>query len=179
MEGTEHPYDDTMHYEVYRLSWVPYAKTAIAFVAILVAGFVVSASVWNSVSTDPSRHTVVGLAIAGLLFAIGATIYKILYLRSVHLYTNDAGVWMFRGVLPWQRAIWGVKWRDVEAASYYPGFFSWILRSYTVRIGHRFTRTSEIVLGHVARGDRAAEHINSLHQVMLRHEDAGELVREA
>ncbi|WP_145155808.1 hypothetical protein [Pseudomonas oryzihabitans] len=178
MEGTERPYGDTMDYEVYRLSWVPYAKTAIAFVAILVAGFVVSASVWNSVSTDQSRHTVAGLTIAGLLFAIGATIYKIFYLRSVHLYTNDVGVWMFRGVLPWQRAIWGVKWRDVEAASYYPGFFSWILRSYTVRIGHRFTRTSEIVLGHVARGDRAAAHINGLHQVMLVNEEAGEFRRD-
>lgn len=179
MDGTEHTYDDTVDYEVYRLSWVPYVKTVIAFIAILVAGFIVSVSVLNSVSTNQSRHTVIGLTVIGLLLAIGAAIYKILYLRSVHLYTNDAGVWLFRGVLPWQRAIWGVKWRDIEAASYYPGFFSWILRSYTVRIGHRFTRTSEIVLGHVARGDRAAEHINGLHQVMLRHEDAGELVREA
>ncbi|MGE6322732.1 hypothetical protein ACQKEF_21085 [Pseudomonas oryzihabitans] len=172
MEDTEQPYSETMDYEVYRLSWVPYAKTLIAFIAILVALFIVSVSVWNSVSTDQSRHTVIGLAVTGLLFAIGATTYKILYLRSVYLYTNDTGVWLFRGVLPWQRAYWGVKWRDIEAAAFYPGFLSWILRSYTVRVGHRFTRTSEIVLGHVARGDRAVDHINSLHQAMVRNEEA-------
>lgn len=177
MEGTEHTYEHTVDYEVYRLSWVPYVKTVIAFIAILVAGFIVSVSVLNSVSTDQSRHTVIGLTVIGLLLAIGAVIYKILYLRSVHLYTDDLGVWLFRGILPWQRAAWGVKWRDIETASYYTGFFSWILRSYTVRVGHRFTRTSEIVVGHLARGNQAAAHINGLHQMMLRNEEAGEIRR--
>ncbi|HHW1564146.1 TPA: hypothetical protein ACUT5D_005905 [Pseudomonas aeruginosa] len=46
------------------------------------------------------------------------------------------------------------------------------LRSYTVRIGHRFTKTSEILVSHLARGNKAVEHINQLHQALLRAEPA-------
>ncbi|MDR6679516.1 hypothetical protein [Pseudomonas oryzihabitans] len=175
MDGSEQPYGDEATFGVYRLSWVPYAKTVLAFIVIVVLVTIVSVSVWNSVSTEHDRYTVLWLAFAGLVFAVGASVYKVLFLRSVHLYTDDYGVWLFSGILPWRRATWGVKWRDIEAACYYTGFFSWILRSYTVRVGHRFTRTSEIVLDHVARGNQAAEHINNLHQVMLRNEEAGDV----
>ena len=60
-----------------------------------------------------------------------------------------------------------VKWRDLEDAVYFTGFLSWALRSYTIRIGHRFTKTSEIVLPNIARGNLAVEHINQLHREVL------------
>ncbi|WP_427114932.1 hypothetical protein [Pseudomonas aeruginosa] len=41
-----------------------------------------------------------------------------------------------------------------------------------MRIGHRFTKTSEILVSHLARGNKAVEHINQLHQSLLRAEPA-------
>ncbi|KPC03358.1 Uncharacterized protein ABJ99_3275 [Pseudomonas syringae pv. cilantro] len=63
-----------------------------------------------------------------------------------------------------------MKWRDIEDAMYFTGFISWIFRSYTVRIGHRFTKTSEILITHLAKGNNAVEHINQLHQSILKAE---------
>ncbi|KFI05377.1 hypothetical protein [Massilia sp. BSC265] len=94
--------------------------------------------------------------------------YRFLAVRSVQLYYDDVGVWVVSGVLPWQRGVRGVKWRDMDDANYAGGFLAWVTRSYTVRIGHRFTRESEIVLHHMANGRRAVETINAIHQQMIR-----------
>ena len=63
-------------------------------------------------------------------------------------------VWAYSGVLPWKKGVAGVKWRDMDEATFEQGFWSWITGSYTVRIGHRFTKASEIVLT-----DIGAEHL--------------------
>ncbi|MCE3603500.1 hypothetical protein LXA47_07755 [Massilia sp. P8910] len=94
--------------------------------------------------------------------------YRIMMLRSVQLYYDDAGVWMYSGVLPWQKGAGGVKWRDIDSAGFTQGFLSWTTRSYTVRIGHRFTKDSEIILTNIAHGDKTAIQINTIHQEMLR-----------
>ena len=94
--------------------------------------------------------------------------YRFLLVRSVQLYYDDVGVWVVSGVLPWARGVAGVKWRDMDDASYAGGFFAWVTRSYTVRIGHRFTRSSSIVLHQIARGREAVETVNAIHQQMIR-----------
>ena len=94
--------------------------------------------------------------------------YRFLEVRSVQLYYDDVGVWVVSGVLPWKRGVRGVKWRDMDDAGYAGGFLAWVTRSYTVRIGHRFTKTGGIVLHHIAGGRRAAETVNAIHQQMLR-----------
>lgn len=94
--------------------------------------------------------------------------YRFMLVRSVQLYYDDVGVWVVSGVLPWARGVLGVKWRDMDDATYVNGFVSWVTRSYTVRIGHRFTREGEIVLHHIAGGRKAVETINAMHQQMLR-----------
>jgi hypothetical protein len=94
--------------------------------------------------------------------------YRFLAVRSVLLYYDDVGVWVVSGVLPWQRGVRGVKWRDMDDATYGGGFLAWITRSYTVHIGHRFTRGNGIVLHRIARGREAVETINALHQKMIR-----------
>jgi hypothetical protein len=83
------------------------------------------------------------------------------------LYTDAHGVWVYSGILPWSKGVTGVKWRDLEDAVYMTNFSSWALRSYKVRVGHRFTKTSEIVLTHIARGNIAVEQINAQHQQAL------------
>ena len=95
-------------------------------------------------------------------------LYRFLMVRSVQLYYDDVGVWVVSGVLPWARSVAGVKWRDMSDATYVNGFVSWVTRSYTVRIGHRFTKESGIVLHHIAGGRKAVETVNALHQQMIR-----------
>lgn len=110
------------------------------------------------------------LGIAFLLFSIGIFTYQALMIHSYLLYTNEHGVWVYSGILPWSKGVTGVKWRDMEDAVYFSNFFSWILKSYTVRIGHRFTKKSEIILTHIKNGHDAVVHINQLHQQMLARE---------
>lgn len=71
---------------------------------------------------------------------------------------------VYQGLFPWSRGVIGVNWRDVEDASYSPSFFSWLFNSYTVRVGHRFIKSSEIQLSHIANGSRAVVEINDSHR---------------
>lgn len=94
--------------------------------------------------------------------------YRVLLIRSYQLYYDDVGVWLSSGILPWSKGVSGVKWRDMDEATFMPGFFSWLFKSYTIRIGHRFTKTSEIVLTSMARGKDAVLALNARQQEMIR-----------
>ncbi|WBS02855.1 hypothetical protein OU994_00685 [Pseudoduganella sp. SL102] len=111
------------------------------------------------------------LAAAGVLAASTLLIgYRVLLIRSVQLYYDDVGVWLYSGVLPWQRGVRGIKWRDLDQATYVQSFRSWLLRSWKIRVAHRFTDASHIVLSDMARGREAAAIINERHQQMLRND---------
>ena len=56
----------------------------------------------------------------------------------------------------------------MDEAVYVQSFRSWLLRSWTVRVGHRFTNASEIVLTDMARGREAVALINQRHQQLIR-----------
>jgi hypothetical protein len=137
------------------MAWPAYIRPVIFFLVLLSIGL----------SFVGSGYSVLGVMIC--LFSIALVVLQVLSIRSVRLYTDEDGVWVYSGILPWSKGIRGVKWRDLEDAVYFTGFCSWILKSYTVRMGHRFTKTSEIVLPHMARGNLAVEHINALHREVL------------
>ena len=137
-------------------SWTAYTGV-LALAALLFFVALPLAFRWN----EPAAAAV--MAGSSLIVA-----YRCLAVRSVQLYYDDVGVWVVSGVLPWTRGVRGVKWRDMDDASYAGGFLAWITRSYTVRIGHRFTRESGIVLHHIAGGRRAVETVNAIHQQMIR-----------
>jgi len=107
---------------------------------------------------------------AAVVMAIAAiiVIYQFLVIRSVQLYYDDVGVWLVSGVLPWDKGITGVKWRDMDEATFVQGFWSWLTRSYNIRIGHRFTKSSEIILTNIAGGKNAIAALNSHHQSLIR-----------
>jgi hypothetical protein len=107
---------------------------------------------------------------AAIVMAVSVAIvgYRFLALRSVVLYYDDIGVWVFSGVLPWKKGVSGVKWRDMDEATFEQGFWSWISRSYTIRIGHRFTKASEIRLTDIGGGKNAVATLNSQQQTMIR-----------
>jgi hypothetical protein len=152
MESSKKPQDI---YEYYRMAWTAYIRPLVVFIIIFSVGTVFYSN----------EYAVAGMIIC--LFAVGLLIIKILSIRSVVLYTNDEGVWVYSGIFPWSKGSSGVKWRDLEDAIYFTGFWSWALKSYTVRVGHRFTKSSEIILPHIARGNLAVEHINAFHRRVL------------
>lgn len=138
-----------------RKAWFAYVSPAVVGVAGLAA-----ALYWRT-------------SIAGLigLIALSIAVYNFLFLKSVYLYVNDAGVWVYRGILPWNKGSSGVKWRDLSEALYYTGFMSWACRSWNIRIGHRFTKSSEIFLDNMTGGPEVVQLINGLHQKLIGQTD--------
>ncbi|MGF6768681.1 hypothetical protein P3T18_001151 [Paraburkholderia sp. GAS199] len=137
-----------------RKSWTAYVSVVLfAFVGLRISSAVFG---WS--------------ALAGIILLVaitGISGYRILEIRNVELYCDDAGVWLHSGVLPWNKGIRGVKWRDIEGAVFYQSMGSWLFKSYKLRIAHRFTRTSEILVSGMGRGNDAVETINRLHQQMI------------
>jgi hypothetical protein len=91
----------------------------------------------------------------------------ILSIRKYKLYTDENGVWISYGLFPWTKGFSGVKWRDLNECTLVNSFLSWLLRSYTVMVTHRYTKTDEVVMTHTRLGKRAVLEINGLHQKHL------------
>ena len=125
--------------------------------ALLFFGLLPLAFLWNQIA-------------AGAVLVVSALIvgYRIMATRSVQLYYDDVGVWLYSGILPWKKGVTGVKWRDMDEATFTQGFWSWITRSYAIRIGHRFTKESEIVLTQMARGHEAVALLNARQRDLIR-----------
>jgi len=175
MTGYEHLEQDGTVQAEHRLSWLAYVRVVFTFLLMVAISVGIGWWALNEALTD--RAFQAGIVASGvvLLSALALFIYKVLYLKSIYLYTDASGVWIHSGILPWSKGTRGVKWRDIEDAVYYPGFVSWLFRSYTVRIGHRFTKTSEIFVYHLAQGNKVVEQINTLHQSNLAMEPQGAL----
>ena len=137
-------------------SWLAYAGVA-ALAVILFGVLLPLAFLWHEMA-----------ALAVLVLSALLVGYEFLLVRSVQLYMDDLGVWVHSGVLPWKKGVSGVKWRDMDEATFVNGFKSWATRSYTIRIGHRFTKDSEIVLTNIARGKEAVALLNARHQDLIR-----------
>ena len=137
-------------------SWLAYA--GVLALAVILFGVVLPlAFLWHELA-----------ALAVLLLSALLVAYEFLQVRSVQLYVDDLGVWVHAGVLPWKKGITGVKWRDMDEAIFVNGFKSWATGSYTVRVKHRFTQDSEIVLTNIARGKDAVALLNARHQQLIR-----------
>lgn len=144
--------------ELGRKAWTAYI--GLAFVAMFLF-FIAAPLAW----TSSSGSTAIGVLCLSVVY-VG---YRFAVIRSVRFYYNDLGVWAASGILPWNKGVVGVKWRDMDEAVYYQSLFSWLSKSYSIRVGHRFTKNSEIVLTHIARGHQAAGRITTEHQRLLRN----------
>lgn len=131
-----------------RKAWTAYV--GLVLVAVLLLGLVVPLA-WHY-----SHGAGAGLA----LVIVAVTAFKATELRAFRLYYNDMGVWLYSGLMPWNRGVRGVKWRDLDDATYTRSMGSWLLKSYSIRIGHRFTRSNELVLKGISHGDKAVVAIN-------------------
>ena len=137
-------------------SWTAYVRVVLIGIVLLlvVTPLAFSASV------------VAGIVV--LAVSLAFIVYQFLLLKSFHLYFDDVGVWVYSGVLPWNKGVAGVKWRDLDEAVYFQSMSSWLFKSYSIRIGHRFTKSSEILLSHWGSGHEAVMAINGQHQELVR-----------
>ena len=139
--------------QIYKLSWMAYIRPLVVSGVMVLIGLMLSGLF--------ERQWIIGAAVG---LAIAWLVYQIMYIRSIEIYTDVAGVWLYQGVFPWQKGVFGVKWRDVDGALYVPGFISWLCRSYAIHVGHRYTKGSEMAVRHVRRGNQFVEHVNAEHQ---------------
>ncbi len=137
-------------------AWTAYALLAIRGVLLLLIATPIA---W---AISPIAG---GIALIGSILHI---VYRFLYLKSFHLYADSNGIWVFSGVFPWNKGTNGVKWRDLDGAGYFQGMGSWLFKSYTIQIAHRFTKSGEILLSHWKSGDSVVLDINGKHQEMVR-----------
>jgi hypothetical protein len=137
-------------------SWTAYLSVLLAALILFGIGLPLAFQ-WNELA-----------AAAVMLLSVLVVGYRILLIRSVQLYYDDVGVWLYSGILPWARGVQGVKWRDMDEATFVQSFWSWLFRSYSIRIGHRYTKASEILLTRMARGKDAVATLNAHHQELIR-----------
>lgn len=137
-------------------------------------GTVVLAILLFFVALPATFHYFNELAAAGVLVVSALVVgYRVLLIRSYQLYYDDVGVWLYSGILPWSKGVTGVKWRDMDEALFIQSFWSWLFKSYSIRIGHRFTKSSEIYLTSMARGKDAVITLNARLQDMIRQQPLG------
>ncbi len=105
-----------------------------------------------------------------VIFVILIGVYIVAYIRSYTLFIDDEGVWVFRGVFPWQKGIYGVKWGDFNEGVFSQNFASWVLRSFTIEVKNRYKEEPEIVLKHMHNGDYAITKMNSVFMHKYRRE---------
>ncbi|EAB4139907.1 hypothetical protein N7G03_000745 [Salmonella enterica] len=142
---------DNINSSVYKLSWIAYIRPVIIFLIIFLIGI--------SLSQSQTK----GLSVAGYFVIVAALVNflcSLLFLKTLKMWVDDDGVWLFRGIFPWTKGTVGTTWRDISDASYFTGFISWTTKSYRIRVGHRFTKTSELVIPHVKNGNLAVMEIN-------------------
>lgn len=139
-----------------RKSWTAWVRPLALGLLVL---FPIAAAAWQ-VSA--------GLGLVMLVGAVVFVAYEVLLIRSFQLLCDQSGIWLRFGLLPWSRGVIGVKWRDLDEARYLPGFINWVFHSYAIRIDHRYTKSNEIRMSHVHRGNQAVEAINARHQDLAR-----------
>lgn len=153
---------DTTNDNVYGTSWLAYVRPVVTFLIILLIGLAMSGS----------RTTV--FSILGYIVIIAALINficNILFLKTLRVWFNEDGVWLFCGVFPWTKGTVGTTWRDISDAIFFTGFISWVTKSFKIRIGHRFTKTSELIIPHIKNGNMAVMQINEIIKTKHREQE--------
>lgn len=136
---------------IYKMSWVAYIRPVFIFV--------IFASI--SISLEYSDNDIWKTLGAVLMIACSASfIFQIMFTWGAKLIINDDGVWFFRGIFPWTKGLIGTAWRDMADAEYFTGFVSWLVKSYKIRVAHRFTKTSEVIIPKILNGNKAVIQIN-------------------
>jgi hypothetical protein len=150
-----------------KVSWIGYLRiviTTIFHTTILSVIGIIAINIFSNyrININPYQNQIILLGCILGSFVFLMFLYNVFFLRSVVLYYDDDGVWLFSGIFPWSRGIIGIKWQDMDEALYKTAFLSWLFKSYDLTISHRFTKSNEIVLPDMYQGNKAVIKINEL-----------------
>jgi hypothetical protein len=137
---------------VFVLSWIAYARPLVLFVMLTVIGLLVSQS------ANAANIILAGYCI--LFIGIVKVFYDIALRRRFRFYYDQEGVWLIRGILPWNRGRKGLAWLEIDEVFCVGGPFSWLTKSYDISISHRFSATRRLLISQIKHGDQAVEDIN-------------------
>ncbi len=150
-----------------KISWFGYIKAVIwsilVGILIMFAGSIILSLIAQFVEFD--LDSVLNIFLIILIPIL--IVYNILDLRSITLYCDDEGIWLYSGILPWTKGVYGVSWRDLDSANYKTGFLSWLTNSYDVIISHRFTKENEVYVKDIWNGNKLVPLINQQHNIWL------------
>jgi len=94
-------------------------------------------------------------------------IYRIAVLRSYKVSVTNEGVWLHYGIFPWAKSGDGLRWNDADMAFHYPNFISWITNSYTIKVNHKYTNTSDFMASKIWRGRKVCGEISAIQRDRL------------
>ena len=89
-----------------------------------------------------------------ILLMILVILYHLLliYQSSKKLLIIDSeGVWYQEGIFPWTKVGSGLTWKNFERAWITQGFISWVTRSYTLNVYHRYNSDIRFRIQHMPR----------------------------
>ena len=153
-----------------RVSWFGYIKmifstviqtVILSLVLIIVGGILMAIFLSEPYPFTEAEYKIFIFNFCKIMF-VCLLVYNLAWVRSVVVYYDENGVWLYSGILPWNKGVNGVKWTEIDEALYFTGFFSWLFKSYTVTIRHKYTKTSEIVISNLYRGNIITARINRL-----------------
>lgn len=82
-------------------------------------------------------------------------------------------MWGYSGLLPGNKGVAGVTWRDLDEAVLEQSFRSGLLRPSKVRSGHRHSKASEIYPTHMSNRHESVMAIDARHQPLVRAHGLG------
>ena len=110
-----------------------------------------------------SSHVFYPLALCAFLYGL----FSFFETLSLKIFYDKNGVWIAHGFLPWKKGIFGIKWRDLEVAYFYPNMKSWIFNSYKISVKNRFSSEIEFLLNDIGNGKNIVIEINSVHETII------------
>ncbi|MDR2099330.1 MAG: hypothetical protein LBP40_00705 [Campylobacteraceae bacterium] len=150
-------------YERFRILWIAYIRLGI-FIASLYGVYYLLVYVVNEkVNFTPNTLNIITWVIIALVVLKSVFfVINTLFFKSVVLYADDDGVWVYISVFPRSKGFYGIKWRGIDEALFVAGFVSLLLRNYS------FAKGSEIILNSVYKGHEAVIHVNEPHKIYSR-----------
>lgn len=142
---------------VYRASWVEYVKPMATHGAIIGALMWLSSYAWSASILWAFYVLAILAVMTGLIL-----FYMLAHVHSTRIYANSEGVWMLRGVFPWEVQTFGIRWADAGEAVCSDGILAWLTGSYSVAVLNRHTKTADIWCSMIGEGHYFVGHINAL-----------------
>ena len=130
-------------------SFIVYIPYIISFILMVITGF--------------GKSILVTLFLI-IPFGIGV----FLHIKSITLFVDENGVWVYEGILPWNRGYYGIRWVDFEEGLFYPNIVSYFTKSYTIELRHKYKNDSNITLTQMHNGDIAITKINEIYNDFIK-----------